>query len=179
MTLFHSLATAAATAAALACLGLPALADGIVISDAYARSAGAMAKTGAAFMVIENQGPTDDRLLAAASDVAQRVELHTHKATADGVMQMMAVPEGFAIPAQGRHALARGGDHVMFLGLTRKLQQGDSIAVTLTFEKAGAVTVEIPVDLQRQDGMETMPMDGTMPQHGHGHGHSHGMATDN
>ena len=152
----------AATALTLATL--PALAEDIMIADPYARTSGAMAKSGAAFMVIENHADAEDRLVSAASDVAQKVELHTHKAGADGVMQMVEVPEGFVIPAHGSHALARGGDHVMFLGLTRGLEQGDKVSVTLTFEKAGDVVVEIPVDLQRQDGM------GGMQMQGHTHG---------
>lgn len=141
---------AATTAVAFA---LPALAqDGMTVVDAYARTSGPTAQSGAAFMVIENHTGTDDRLIAAASDVAQRVELHTHIADANGVMQMRRVEDGFAIPAGGSHALARGGDHVMFLGLTRSLAQGDTVTVTLTFEKAGDVVVEIPVDLTRMPG---------------------------
>ncbi|MGB8815592.1 MAG: copper chaperone PCu(A)C [Paracoccaceae bacterium] len=150
MNLLKSLTTAAALAVAFA---LPAFADGITITDPYARVSAMMAKSGAAFMVIENQTDADDRLISAASDVADRVELHTHKADAAGVMQMVEVPEGFVIPAHGNHALARGGDHVMFLGLKNGLKHGDIVTVTLTFEKAGAVIVEIPVDLERKDGM--------------------------
>ena len=139
-------------AAALSLFALPALAEGITIQDPYARVSTMMSKSGAAFMVIENTGATDDRLISAASDVAEKVELHTHKEDAQGVMQMLEVPEGFAIPAGGSHALARGGDHVMFLGLTRSLAQGDLVTLSLTFEKAGTVTVEVPVDLARKDG---------------------------
>lgn len=148
-------------------LASAAMAEGITLRDAYVRVSGAMAKSGAAFMVIENAGAEADRLVAARSDVAAKVELHTHKHGADGVMQMVEVPEGFAIPAGGAHELARGGDHVMFLGLTRPLAQGDVVQVTLSFEKAGDVAVEIPVDLTRDTG-------GMMPGAGHGganHGH--------
>ncbi|MDQ1847568.1 copper chaperone PCu(A)C [Gemmobacter fulvus] len=127
----------------------PVFADGIQIKDAYARSSGHMAKSGAAFMVIENQGSTDDRLIAASADFAKKVELHTHRESTDGVMQMVEVPEGFAVAAGQSHALARGGDHVMFMGLTRSLNQGDVLTVTLTFEKAGEMAIEVPVDLNR------------------------------
>jgi copper(I)-binding protein len=128
---------------------VPAFAqDGVTIDGAYARFIpGAM--SGAAFMVLENHAAVDDRLTSVTSEVAKRVELHTHKAGADGMMQMIHVPEGFAIPAGGTHELKRGGDHVMLMGPTRKLQDGDTISVTLTFEHAGDVTVEIPVDNAR------------------------------
>lgn len=158
MTLFKSLLGVAAL-----CAALPAFAGDIEVKDAYARTSSAMAKSGAAFMVIENTGDADDRLVSAASDVAQKVELHTHMDMGDGVMKMMEVKEGFAVPAHGHHVLARGGDHVMLLGLTRELKQGDMVSVTLTFEKAGEMTIEVPVDLERQDGM----------QMGGGMGHDH------
>ncbi len=140
--------TLAATAALL--LATPVLAE-ITIEDAYARSSGPMARAGAAFMVIQNNGETDDRLVSATSDAAQRVELHTHKDLGDGVMKMMEVEEGFTIPAGGSHALARGGDHVMFMGLAGPWEHGATIPVTLTFEKAGDMTFEIEVDLERRD----------------------------
>ena len=155
-------------AAAIALSALPALADGITISDPYARVSTMMSKSGAAFMVIANTGTEADRLISAASDVAEKVELHTHKQDANGVMQMLEVTEGFAIPAGESYALARGGDHVMFLGLTRPLAQGDVVQVTLSFETAGDVAVEIPVDLTRDTG-------GMMQGAGHG-GAGHGEA---
>jgi len=132
---------------------LPAFAGDITIEDAYARSSGMSAKAGAAFFVVHNAGAEDDQLIDATSDVAKVVELHTHKDMGDGVMKMMHVPEGFTIPAGGEHALARGGDHVMFMGLNKGFEQGDTVTVTLTFEKAGDITVDIPIDLERKDGM--------------------------
>ncbi|TNF19701.1 MAG: copper chaperone PCu(A)C [Rhodobacteraceae bacterium] len=143
MTLIRLSAALAATL-----LAAPVLAADIAIEEAYARASNT--KAGAAFMMIRNTGARDDRLLAAASDAAVRVELHTHKDMGDGVMKMMEVEEGFAIPGGGMHALARGGDHIMFMGLTAPFEQGKTVTVTLTFEQAGEMVVEIPVDLERQ-----------------------------
>ena len=140
-----------AAAAATLCLTLPAAAhDGVHITDAYAR---ASAASGAVFLVIENHQTDDDRLIAAASDVAERVELHTHKQDANGVMQMLEVTEGFVVPGNGSHALARGGDHVMLMGLKAPLNTGDVVSLTLTFERAGVVVVEVPVDNDRKPGL--------------------------
>ncbi|MEP5152547.1 copper chaperone PCu(A)C [Planktotalea sp.] len=135
---------------------LPAFAEGIMVHDAYARAARPGAPTGAAFMQIMNHSSEDDRLLSVASEVAKRVELHTHKDLGEGVMKMMEIEEGLAIPAGGKHGLARGGDHVMFMGLNQDFVQGESVEITLTFEKAGDVVVQVPIDLERQDhgGME-------------------------
>lgn len=143
--------------------GVPAFADShITIQDAYARSGGKAARAGAAFMTIVNHGDEADRLIAVASDAAVRVELHTHKEIGDGVMQMLHVEEGFVVPAQGQHALDRGADHVMFMGLKAPWEQGDVLTVTLTFEKSGDMVIEIPVDQDRKAGA------------GHGHsGHDH------
>lgn len=150
-----------ATVAVCALIPAMSLAE-IVINDSYARVSRPGAPSGAAFMVIENTGDTTDRLIAARSDVAQRVELHTHIDQGDGVMKMVEVEEGFEIEAGGRHALKRGGDHVMFMGLTETLEQDGEVSVTLVFEQAGEVIVTIPVDNERQ------------PAHGAGHGHGHG-----
>ncbi|WP_306045691.1 copper chaperone PCu(A)C [Nioella sp. MMSF_3534] len=152
---------------------LPAFADGIMIHDPYARASAMMSQSGAAFMEIMNQTDTDDRLIAARSDVAQRVELHTHQEDANGVMRMIHVEEGFAIPAGGSHALARGGDHVMFLGLNQPFEHGDEIEVTLVFEQAGEMTVTIPIDLERN------PMRQQMQGHGQmNHGNMGNAASD-
>lgn len=147
-------------AAVAAALAFPALADmaKIIVDDPYARSSGAMASSGAAFMTLMNHTDQDDRLIAASSDAAARVELHTHKENSDGVMRMMEVKEGFAVPAGGMHALARGGDHVMLMGLTAPMEQGGTVTLTLTFEKAGEITVDVPVDLERK------PKHGAMKQ---------------
>lgn len=132
-------------------LAVPAYAhDGVHVEDAYARVSTMMSNSGAAFMVIENHAEADDRLVSASSDVAEKVELHTHKEDANGVMKMVHVEEGFVIPAKGTHLLARGGDHVMFLGLKQPLAHGDVVQVTLTFERSGDVVVDIPVDLERK-----------------------------
>lgn len=127
----------------------PALAGDITIDNAYARAASPAAKSGAAFMEIVNGGPEDDRLLSVSSDVAAKLGLHTSTQSGDGIMRMQALDEGIAIPAGGMHRLARGGDHVMLMGLKTPLLQGAKVTLTLTFEKAGEMTVEIPVDLDR------------------------------
>ncbi|MEM9550886.1 MAG: copper chaperone PCu(A)C [Pseudomonadota bacterium] len=133
-------------------LATPALAGdtaSVHVVDPYARASSPSAKAGAAFMVIMNPTDQTDRLVSATSDVSARVELHTHIDDGNGVMLMREVEDGFEIPAGGSYTLKRGGDHVMFMGLNRPLNQGDMVEVTLTFENAGDIAVEIPVDLNR------------------------------
>jgi copper(I)-binding protein len=146
--------------AAVASLALVPAAFGqqIEIHDPYARSASPMAKSGAAFMVIRNAGDSADRLIGADSPAAQRVELHTHREE-DGVMRMIHVEEGFPLPGTGEIRMQRGGHHVMLMGLTAPFEQGATIPLTLTFEDAGEMTLDVPVDLERAPGA------------GHGQGH--------
>ena len=133
-----------------AMLGTVAVADGakIMVQDAYARSSNP--KVAAAFMGLKNHGAEDDRLIAATSPAAKRVELHTHQSSGDGVMKMVKIEGGIEIEGGGAAMLKRGGDHVMLMGLVEPLKQGDRIEVTLTFEKAGDVTLEIPIDNERK-----------------------------
>lgn len=140
--------TAALTAFVLA--SAPVLAGDISVTDAYMRTSTPTSMSGGAFLTLVNGGDTEDRLIAAASDVAARVEMHTHLQDDNGVMAMQHVEEGFVIPAHGTRALARGGDHLMFTGLNRPLEQGEEITVTLTFEKAGDLVVTMPVDRERR-----------------------------
>lgn len=147
----------AAHAAAFTFLATSAFAGDLMVKDPYVRSSTPSSVTGAAFFMLMNHGEQDDRLIAASSDVASRVELHTHTEDTNGVMRMGEIEGGIPLPAGGMHHLKRGGDHVMFMGLTEPLVQGEEITVTLTFEKAGDLTVQIPVDHKRKpqhDGMD-------------------------
>lgn len=126
------------------------LAGEIMIQDPYARVSSKSAKSGAAFMNIHNHSSENDVLIAVTSNVAKKVELHTHKEI-DGVMKMIKLEDGIIVPGLGHHALMRGGDHVMFMGLTKSLQHGDKIPVTLIFERSGSIKLTIPVDLERKD----------------------------
>ena len=136
-------------AAVMAVAPLTVSAD-IKVIDPYARSSSPVAKAGAAFMVLHNTGPLDDRLTGVRTDASKLAQLHTHIDDGNGVMKMTHVHEGFVIKAGEKLMLERGGNHVMLMGLTGSLDRGETISVTLTFENAGEMVVEIPVDLERK-----------------------------
>ena len=121
--------------------------DGMAVEEAYARSANP--RTGAAFMVLDNHREVDCTLVGVASDAAERVELHSN-AEVDGVMSMRPIEDGIVIPAGATHALERGGDHVMLMGLRAPMEDGSSIALTLDFGDCGPMEVSVPVDNTRQ-----------------------------
>jgi copper(I)-binding protein len=129
---------------------------GFTIEHPWARASAGPARNSAAFMTIHNGGEAD-RLVAASGDVAERVELHTHMMEGD-VMKMRQV-EGIDVPAGGMATLQPGGFHVMLIGLKQPLNEGDSFPLTLTFEKAGDVSIEV-----------TVQAIGSMGPQGMGHG---------
>ncbi len=145
---FKTLTALVATTLALSGAAFADTAHKIMVHDAYARASNA--KAGAAFMEIMNHTDTDDRLIAVKSGVAARTQLHTHQEDANGVMKMLHVEDGFVVPAGESVVLERGGNHVMFMGLTHPFEDGETIPVTLVFEKAGDVSVDVPVNLGRK-----------------------------
>lgn len=97
--------------------------------------------TGVVYMTIENQGDAPDRLIAAATDAAEIVEIH-QVIDDDGVMRMRPLADGLEIAPGETVSLESGGYHLMLIGLTESLLTDQTFTVTLTFEEAGEVTVE-------------------------------------
>lgn len=113
----------------------------LTIDQPWARAS--VTETGAAYMTITNNGTTPDELVSAAAPVAGKVELHTHIAEGD-VMRMRPVGE-IDIGAGQSAMLKPGGLHIMLMGLKTPLKEGETFPLTLTFKKAGEVTVDVPV----------------------------------
>lgn len=139
-------------------------AGAVKIEQPWARASAGRAANGGAFMTLTNAGGPD-RLLKAASPVARTVELHTH-INEDGVMKMRAVP-AIDLPAGAKVELKPGSFHVMLIGLHAPLKEGTQFPLTLTFEKAGTVELQVPV--RKPGAMDAMPQ--SMPQGGHGKMH--------
>lgn len=131
-------------------------AQDILVEAPWARESPPGVKNGAAYLTLVNQGEETDQLIAASAPVADAVELHTHL-TEGGVMKMRQV-EAIEVAPGTPTVLEPGGLHLMFIGLAAPLTAGDRFPLTLSFEKAGDLTVEVPVI--RPDGV--------------GHQHQHG-----
>jgi hypothetical protein len=84
-----------------------------------------------------------DRLVSAGTPVADTTELHT--TVRDGDVMRMRPVAGIDLPAGRPVALSPGGLHVMLLGLRAPLKEGETIPLTLTFERAGTIEVRVPV----------------------------------
>lgn len=142
----------------------------IALSHAWTRATPPNAKAGGGFVIIENTGGADDRLVAASAPVSARTELH-EMAVVDGIMKMREMADGIPVPAGATVELKPGGLHVMFMGLAEPLKEGGRVPVTLTFEKAGTVTVDFTIEK-----MGAKAMDHGASGHG-GHG-GHGAKTN-
>ena len=115
--------------------------DTITVEAPWTRAAG-QGGQGAGFVTIRNAGAAD-RLLSASTPAAGRTELHTM--LRDGDIMRMRQVDAIAVPANGAVTLAPGGLHIMLIGLTRPLAVGESVPLTLVFERAGTVTLNLAV----------------------------------
>ncbi|MFN0262706.1 copper chaperone PCu(A)C [Tepidamorphus sp. 3E244] len=115
------------------------------IDHPWARATPGAAKVGGGYLTVTNNGTEADRLVSGSATFADKVEFHEMK-TDGGTMVMRPVEGGIEVPAGETVELKPGGLHVMFMGLSEQLVEGEKRKVTLTFEKAGDVEVEFSVD---------------------------------
>jgi copper(I)-binding protein len=152
-------------------LSLPLLAGGpasahdyelgsLVIQHPWARASIGQAKAGAAYLTIVNHGETADRLIAVSTPAAKHAKPHTHLLE-DGVMKMRPV-EAIEIAPGDPAVLQPGGLHIMLMGLAAPLETGKPFPMTLVFENAGSVDVEVHVT-------DPLNLEGAESEHsGHG-----------
>jgi copper(I)-binding protein len=132
------------TIAAVVAVVAAAHAGDVMVSDAFARaSATPAAKAGAVYFTIRNEAATADRLTGVATDAAQSAMLHEN-VEENGVVSMRHL-DALAIAPKEMVTLGPQKMHVMLMGLKAPLKKGEHISLTLTFEKAGEVKVDVPV----------------------------------
>jgi copper(I)-binding protein len=147
-------------AAAVALLAVPSMAQdyklgSLEITAPWTRATAPTARAGGGFMTITNKGTTADRLISARSTVSDKVEIHEMQM--DGsVMRMRELAKGLDIPPGATVMLKPGSYHIMFMELKAPLAKDAKVPVTLVFEKAGSIDVQLDVQAM-----------GAMPQ-GHG-----------
>lgn len=116
----------------------------LVLSAGWARATLPGQKTGGAYVTITNKAGQADRLVSASSSASEKVEVHS-MSTENDVMVMRPVEGGLEIPAGGTVELAPGGLHLMLTNVKAPFKEGETVPVTLQFEKAGSVTLDLPV----------------------------------
>jgi copper(I)-binding protein len=100
---------------------------------------------GGGYFTITNKGESADRLISISSPDAGSAEIHS-MVMKDNIMVMRPVEGGLDIPPGGTVELKPGHFHLMFMGVKKPFRQGDTIPVTLEFERAGKVEITMPVE---------------------------------
>lgn len=118
--------------------------NGVTVAHPWTRATIAGSKNGAAFGEIKADKASADKLVGARSAAAARAEIHNH-VMEKGVAKMRRV-ENVPIPAGKSVVLSPHGYHIMLLDLKAPLKEGDTLPLTLVFEKAGEITIEAAVE---------------------------------
>ena len=144
----------------ISALALPAMAQdykigSIEITTPWSRATPPSARTGGGFMTITNKGTVADRLISARSNASDKVEIHEMQMDGN-VMRMRELSKGLEIPPGATVMLKPGSYHIMFMELKAPLAKDAKVPMTLVFEKAGSIDIQLDVQAM-----------GAMPQ-GHG-----------
>lgn len=115
----------------------------LTVNDAWARSA-LQGNPTAIYFVINNPTDEEDVLLTASTDASIMTELHMSSMDASGVMKMTP-QENVPVPAKSEVIFKQGGLHVMLMNIKKDLKPGDTVKLTLNFEKAGQIVLDVPV----------------------------------
>ena len=127
----------------------------LTLKHPHMRASMGMSPTTAGYVVIENGGKSDERLVSAACTCAKMVMIH--QTEIKNAMASMKALDGLNIPAGGTAQLAPGGAHLMIVGLKAPIKAGTMVNMTLTFAKAGRVTVPFMVMDKAGGDMGAMP----------------------
>lgn len=96
----------------------------------------------AAYMVIENKGNGNDRLIRIATNVAETAEIHQTQIDNQGVVRMQPYPDGIEIPANATVTIEPGSYHIMLTGIKESLEVGETIVLMLTFESGQEIVID-------------------------------------
>jgi hypothetical protein len=127
------------------------------ISRPWARTSPTEAGFAGGYFTITNKSREADRLVAAESPAAAKIEIHAIKVVGAGIT-MKQLEKGLGLPPDTAITLKPRGYH-LWIELKGPLAQGQKVPVTLTFEKAAAQSVELAVEAPGPIGNETL-MDG-------------------
>ena len=118
-------------------------AKGLKIGQPWTRPA-AQGGSGVGYLTIANVGKAADALIGVETAAAKSAGVH--RSAMEGQVMTMRPVAALAIAPGQTVSLQPGGDHIMMVGLTRALSQGEKIPVTLVFQKAGRVQIALVVE---------------------------------
>jgi copper(I)-binding protein len=114
------------------------------VSNSYIRLMPPMMKMTAGFMKINNNSDKSIKIIKVTSNLSKFTEMHTHKLKKDGTAVMSQL-DFISIDANSYHILKKGGDHIMFIGLQKKLKEGEIHNLTLYLDDGTTTTVSLEV----------------------------------
>lgn len=115
----------------------------VQVGHIWARATAKGATAASVYVPLLNKSKADDALVSVTTPVAESAMLHESKVV-DGVSRMTEL-DTIVLPAGKPVAMRPGGKHIMLMGLKQKLVEGQRFPLTLKFQQAGAVTVEVMV----------------------------------
>jgi hypothetical protein len=136
----------------------PVSADSLTIDNAWVRAMPPSVKSTAAYMKVTNGSDSPVEIVEVASEAADMVQMHEHSMK-DGMMSMQQV-FSVQVPANSEFMFAPGGHHIMLMGLTAALEEGDSVELTLTTKSGDSQVVQAQV-------MKNPPAEADTPVHAH------------
>ena len=119
-------------------------AGSIHIRDPFSSALPPISKNGAVYLTLTNHGHLSDQLVGAATPIAEYAEIHTHRME-DGMVKMRKVDE-VELPPHEEIVFAPGGNHIMLIGLSQVLKEGEHFPLMLHLEEAGHVMVKVIVE---------------------------------
>ncbi len=100
-------------------------------------------KMSAAYFTLTNLGQDDNALVSLSSDKAKAVEIHISEMQ-DGKSTMRQIQQ-LPISAGESALLAPGGLHIMLIGLTTPLAEGEMVDFTAVFENGETYRFQLPI----------------------------------
>src|SRR5215813_9509653 len=126
----------------------------IDISRPWARTSPTIAGFAGGYFTVTNKAHEADRLVAAESAAAVKIEIHGIKVVGSGIT-MKQMEKGLGLPPDTAITLKPRGYH-LWIELKAPLEQGQKVPVTLTFEKAGTRSIELTVEAPGKIGNDAM-----------------------
>lgn len=131
------------------CIDYVAETSPIHVESAYALPTSEAAKNGTVFMIIKNNGMKTDRLIDVRGTIAEKIEMHTMTMD-DDVMKMREVG-AYDLPIATATELTPGSNHIMLMNLTQPLKAGMTFPLTLDFDEAADLTIDVTVKAQDEE----------------------------
>ncbi|TDV37473.1 hypothetical protein EDF87_1259 [Pseudomonas helmanticensis] len=122
------------------------------VDDAWVRATVPTQSASGAFMTLT--ADSDSKLLSVATSVAKIVQIH--EMTMNGDVMKMGEVKSVDLPAGKAVKLDPNGYHVMLMGLTAQLKEGETVPLTLTVENAKGEkeTIEVKAPVRALTNME-------------------------